>query len=356
MFKLPIFTIEPLISETFKQSMDHWFDIISTEYNFRMRRKTIKKQVNGLIKSPWILGIEGTNICNAKCIFCAYTQMERPKKIMPMQDFKDIIVQYVAIGGQYVSLTPIVGDPFMDNNIFERLDFLYTLPEIRRISFYTNGILMKPQISQRLLDYDRKLTIHISIGGFDRETYTSIMGIDMFDVVRYNIEALIEQKLNSGSSIDVLIALRCPPSKWTGELWKKLQAWEREEILKIHSINTFDSWAGKVKEECLKKVGLVPIKKPYKRGACEMLYFKPIVLANGEVNACYCRDVEAELIIGDLKKSTLSDILAGRDIEELIERHEYGDFPDVCKRCTKYISIYNRHSENSGMKHLFHSR
>ena len=74
---------------------------------------------------------------------------------------------------------------------------------------------------------------------------------------------------------------------------------------------------------------------------------KPIILANGKVNACACRDVEAELVIGDLKESTLSEIWAGKGIEEIIQRHEVGDFPDVCRRCTWYISIYNLRKRNT---------
>jgi radical SAM protein with 4Fe4S-binding SPASM domain len=73
---------------------------------------------------------------------------------------------------------------------------------------------------------------------------------------------------------------------------------------------------------------------------------KPIILANGKVNACACRDVEAELIIGDLKESTLSEIWAGPGIEEIIQHQECGDFPDVCQRCTWYTSIYNLRKRN----------
>lgn len=335
------------LKKRLKRSVHHWLNVISTEYNFRFRRQAVKEQLNAIRNLPRNLHIEGTNICNAKCTFCAYPQMERAKETMPMEDFKRIINEYVKMGGNYVSLTPIVGDPFVDRNIFERLDYLYSLPEIKGFYFYTNAILMKPQVSQRLLAYGEKLEIHVSFGGFDRETYKEIMGIDMFDVVRHNIEAFIDQKVRSGSATGFQIALRCPLSKCTGDLWKKFRQLEREGVLKIQSIPAYDSWAGKVKEENLKKVGLEPTEKPYKRGACELLYMKPIVLANGKVNACACRDVEAELIVGDLKESTLSEVWTGDGIEELIERHESGDFPDVCKRCTWYVSVYNRHSANS---------
>ena len=39
----------------------------------------------------------------------------------------------------------------------------------------------------------------------------------------------------------------------------------------------YDSWAGKVTPEALDSVGLTPRKMPYKRGACELLFTKPVV-------------------------------------------------------------------------------
>ncbi len=103
----------------------------------------------------------------------------------------------------------------------------------------------------------------------------------------------------------------------------------------------YDSWAGKVRPEELEKVGLVPREMPYKRGACELLFTKPVVLADGRVNACACRDVEAELIVGNVNEEPLGQIWAGARISELIERHERGDYPEVCQRCTYFVSVYN---------------
>ena len=63
---------------------------------------------------------------------------------------------------------------------------------------------------------------------------------------------------------------------------------------------------------------------PYKRGACELLFTKPVVLANGDVNACACRDVEAELVVGNVNETPLAEVWAGDGIDGLIEQHEAG--------------------------------
>ncbi|MCP6757924.1 MAG: radical SAM protein [Fischerella sp. CENA71] len=350
--------IKSLTPQSFKRllksKIEYLLDVIVTEYYFRFRKHQTQKELKLIRKIPRNLHIEATNICNAKCTFCAYPKMERKKELMLMEEFRKIVDQYVNMGGKYVSLTPIVGDPFVDRYLFDRLDYLNQRSEIRGFYFYTNAILMKPEVSEKLLAYGEKLNIYVSWGGFDRETYKAIMGVDRFDVVRHNIEAFVEAKLKLGSSTALTIALRCPSIKWHGELWEKFNQWKKEKIINIQFINAYDSWSGKVKDEKLKQVGLEPVIKPYKRGACELLYMKPIILANSKVNACACRDVEAELIVGDLKESTLPEIWAGNGIEELINRQESGDFPDVCKRCTWYVSVYNYRKRNSRISTMQH--
>lgn len=322
--------------------VNYWLGTVLVEYNFRFKRNAIRERLKKLRRIPRCLHIEGTNICNAKCNFCAYPQMERAKQVMPMPDFQEYIDQYISMGGKHISLTPIVGDPFVDRYLFDRLDYLYSLPQIESFYFFTNAILMTPEVSEKLLTYGDKLSVHVSWGGFDRDTYKTNMGVDRFDLVCQNIKTFIDKKRIANSSIGFYIGVRCPLSNCKGALWEEFRTYERDGLLGIHFTDGgYDSWAGKIKPEDLEKIGLVPLDMPYKRGACEFLFTKPVILANGKVNACASRDVEAELIVGDLKESNLSEVWTGQGIEEIIERQERGDFPDVCKRCTCYISVYN---------------
>ena len=68
----------------------------------------------------------------------------------------------------------------------------------------------------------------------------------------------------------------------------------------------YDSWAGKItRTKRSRPSACKPRVMPYKRGACELLFTKPVILADGRVNACACRDVEAELIVGDIHEQPL---------------------------------------------------
>jgi radical SAM protein with 4Fe4S-binding SPASM domain len=316
-------------------------DVVNTEYHYRFRRAEIRAHLESLRKIPRGLHVEGTNICNAECVFCAYPQMERKKQTMSMDDFKRVVDEYLAMGGHHVSLTPIVGDPFVDKHVFERLDYLMAEPRVRGISFYTNAILMTREKSKRLMPYASKLHVHVSWGGFDADTWNTIMGVTKFEAARDAVLGFLEEKRASGAAIPFTLALRCPDSACRGPLWETLSAARKEGLVEIAGMPDYDSWAGKVKDSELLKVGLRPRRMPFKLGACELLFTKPVVLANGDVNACACRDVEAELIVGNVKNEPLSKIWAGRGIDAIIDAHERGEYPDVCRRCTYFVSVYN---------------
>jgi MoaA/NifB/PqqE/SkfB family radical SAM enzyme len=308
--------------------------------NYSMMRSSIANLFGAVPARPLELYIEGTNICNARCVFCAYPQMERPKVNMTMDVFQSAVDQHLAMGCKEVNLTPIVGDPFVDRFLFKRLDYLASKPEIQGYQFFSNAILMKPEFIERLVKYDERLFVLCSFGGFDRQTYYTIMGVDKFQKAVDAIRGLIEAKIKTDSKIRVQVNLRTPHGNPQGEFWDYLQRMRDRGVITIGSVDDFDNWGGDITDEVLRGAGLVPKPPPVHYGPCHRLITSPVVLADGRVNACNCRDVEATLIIGDLKKESLKDILSGPKLREYLLMHERGEFPDICKVCTRYDSIY----------------
>ncbi len=325
---------------------------LATELGYRFRRRAVDRLLREARALPRALHVEATNVCNARCVFCAYPRMQRPKETMSMTRFADVVDQYVALGGSHVSLTPIVGDPFVDPHLFERLDHLARRAEIRGFYFFTNAILMIRRQSRRLMGYGERLKVCVSMGGFDRGTYARLMGVDRFDKVWQNLEDFVAVAEETGSRTALEIHLRCAPRDLWGPAWQRVQTWQRQRRLRLAAIYDYDSWAGKIPAQELEAHGLRPSGMPHKRGACELLYMKPVVLADGRVNACACRDVEAELVVGDLERQSLEEVLAGPDLARLRKRHRRGDFPEVCRRCTYYVSVYNPLASRIGADEL----
>jgi hypothetical protein len=308
--------------------------------NYVLMRSAWLDRIRPVRAWPNTLVIEGTNICNARCAFCAYPQMKRPKATMPMEIFRTAVDQYLAMGEAEVDLTPISGDPLVDKHLISRLDYLHDHPTKPNFHFYTNAILLKPELSRKLLTYGDRFQLFCSLAAFDRDSYRAVMGVDKFDEVVENLRGLIEAKAQTGSRIGVQINLRTAPGEERGDFWDYLQGMKRAGVIAILPLADYDNWGGLLSEEDLRRAGRVPKHAPVHHGPCHRLLTGPVVLADGRVSACCGRDLEASLIIGDLKQQSLREILAGPGLRSFLERQARGEFPEVCRTCTAYASVY----------------
>jgi hypothetical protein len=288
---------------------------------------------------PSYLAVEGTNVCNARCVFCGYLEMRRPKATMPLDLFRRTVDEYAALGGDVVGLTPIVGDPFVDRFVLDRIDHVAADPRIRLLHVFTNAIALDAGIAERLLGYGRKVSVNVSFGGFDAATWARTMGVDRFDIVLANLRRLIARREELGSRLALSISVRAPREALAGAVFEEFLAHHRAGRLELTWITEFDTWAGTVRRETLESAGLRPRVPPKRSGVCYWLLTAPVVLADGRVNACACRDVEAELEVGDLRAERLADVFGGERLRELVRRHDRGDFPEVCRRCTLYSPV-----------------
>src|SRR5688572_31830565 len=86
--------------ERLRQRARHWLDALDTEWHYRTARPRIRAELEHLRHIPRGLHVEGTNTCNAECVFCAYPQMERRKLVMSQELFERVVREYLAMGGQ----------------------------------------------------------------------------------------------------------------------------------------------------------------------------------------------------------------------------------------------------------------
>ena len=79
-----------------------------------------------------------------------------------------------------------------------------------------------------------------------------------------------------------------------------------------------------------------------KDGLCVLTLSRTIVLADGRVNACACRDVEGSLVVGNVQQEPLSWILSYKNpaYKDLLASHMDGRFPKVCQSCDFYQSVF----------------
>jgi len=256
-----------------------------------------------------------------------------------MDLYRKTVDEFAALGGTQVGLTPVVGEPLVDRWVFDRLDYVARKREIRVCHLFTNAIALSPEVADRLLCFGDKLTVNVSLAGLDARTYAAATGVDRFDAVVSNLEHLVARQEAVGSNLDLTISVRTPRAGLAGPVLEGFLRHQMAGRLRLTWLPEYDSWGGAVSPEALASIGLEMRVPAARRGLCYWLLKAPAVLADGRVNACACRDAEAELVVGDLREEPLAGILAGSSFREIVRRQELGDFPDVCARCTLYSPV-----------------
>ena len=170
---------------------------------------------------------------------------------MSFDIFKKALDQFIQMGGSDISLTPIVGDPLIDPNLMEKIGYALETGKIKKIYFYSNGILLlKNDAYKKLIDSGLS-NIEISNAfvddyyavrpGDDIDVYTKVKNIGNVNeniVVRArlensgNIEDSVNFELNEKAAGRWnLLSLKVPYSAKKGEQIVKITAITSKETV-----------------------------------------------------------------------------------------------------------------------------
>lgn len=135
--------------------------------------------------------------CNAKCIMCGGNYFSsKSKKRINLEDFKKIAKNLEL---EYISTVVLAGagDPLLNPEIIEMIQFMnQSYPDLR-VNITTNGIALTKKMSEALLEYNIA-SINISINSSRRDTFRRIMQVDAFEQVCRNARTFIELRNRKG--------------------------------------------------------------------------------------------------------------------------------------------------------------
>ena len=63
------------------------------------------------------------------------------------------------------------------------------------------------------------------------------------------------------------------------------------------------------------------------------------MLADGNVGACICTDLESEIMIGNIHEQSLEEIWKGEALAKYRREWVEGRLPDCCVNCTRYTGV-----------------
>ena len=292
-----------------------------------------------------------TNICNAKCTFCAYPKVVANKTlqtgIMPFDVFKKAVDEWASVGGQSLDLTPVVGDPLVDPGLLEKIDYAVNHAHIKDVVLTTNAILInRNDTYKRLIDLGIG-GVYISTQGASRESYEKIYGVKHYDDAMSGIRNLLEYNRAQGEPARIVIRFRNAekPSQIirSKDFAENIKPYLSEKV-RINFTVDYDNWGGTIQPADLS--GFMRLRKlpPPLKVPCKNL-FNFAVRHDGRIRLCGCRLTRSDLddlVVGNIREKSLEEISKSDQAWSIIKGFYAGKRPETCLECTFYQPI-DRH-------------
>lgn len=311
----------------------------------RALSNALNKEHNIIGRHPLNVQIQTTSSCNAKCYFCPY--LESWHKCNPgVMDDKtyELIINQLAEYTIGKFCPYLENEPFADKKIFDRIEYGLSKLNCRQLEVATNASLLNSSKidSLRQLVSQVNHEIKISFHGIDKESYSSIMGLD-FDNTKDNVIELIEK--SQDSNLNIVIR----GSGQSRENRSEMPQWFNE-----NEFNTF--WENEFTKNNFKKKPRIDYFTYHDRaGQIERneINFESIFreslnnfycwrfdqwahfLYTGELILC-CMDYHKKTVFGDVTSKRLSEIFDSTEYIQLIKKGA-GVIPSqphfICKKC-----------------------
>jgi len=289
------------------------------------RRKWKENPEKGIVeKFPLFLDIESTSACNLKCPFCSttYRSNKIQKGFMKFELLKKIIDEG-ADNGLYGCKFNFRGEPLLHKEIDKFVKYAKDKGLID-VYFNTNAQLLTREVSKKLIaaGLDR---ISISIEGWTKDVYEKYRQPGKFDILKKNIEALIDEK----SKQNVKHPKIRIQSVLITELIDDLENYKSYWLNYADEVSYLD-----YREMKEKKYGIIS------DWACFELWHRMCIFFDGTIVPCN-HDDDALLKLGDANYDSIKECWNSKELNKIRNLHLQGLAHNI-KACD---GCYLRNSE-----------
>lgn len=292
----------------------------------------------------------GTSACQLKCNFCPLsTDMELPKVHMTMDQFKTYADKAIAAGIHEFELSPIVGDPLLDKDLAEKVQYLSAKPETTLIFIFTNLIGLNTKFLDAVRDCPL-FEIKISIYGDNEGDYNERTNRDLYRVFIKKFKLLARYLVSNPeftlSEIVVRFLGFTPKLQDIQErindsdLYRvlyQLLIFEHIDIRNIVGEGEDVNWVEDLihVEETIHN-NLPGPNKFGRTEVCEYLLKDNGTWPNGDTGICSCWfDINKKMILGNVNDSSYEELYGpGSLFETIKEEQANGLFRSLCKSCS----------------------
>ena len=294
-------------------------------------------------KVPNMLFLEVSDVCNANCIFCSYQFDPRKKGFLKASSYEKALREYHTLGGKSVSLSPMTGEIFMNNDILSILELIDELG-FEDVYSYTNLL--------RIHKFDMDTILHtgftqlrISAAPLEVDVYTKMYGVSAqkYEQLLKNFKSFLSalKEADNPKLQSVVIEFRSDRDLreclQTSDFKEWVQPYLSERVT-LAGLRDFDSWMGQIEQENLlpgMRMKSAEFNKPI---PCARLY-NVHVRASGDIRICGCRiDYRKEDVfkVGHIENDNILDVYNSDKSEALLEAFRNGNPPEECKSCSWY--------------------
>lgn len=277
---------------------------------------------------PKYFEVETINACNAKCKMCTITDWNKQDSVI-MSDFLfDKFVNEVSGYSHWIETVSLNkhGEPTLDKKLAEKVRMLKRA-SIKKITFATNGQLLKPVLVEALLDAGLD-DIMISLDGITKETFEAVRVRLNYDVVLRNTLELVRLRDQRKSNMTIRVRMvlmeenRHEFEEWL-DFWKsKLSA--RDQIYAKPAHTWGNQW-GIENQEKVEKYATVP---------CQYLFSSMVIQVDGKVPLCAV-DYNTRYLMGHFAQQTIQEIWTGKASTQVRKLHADGQRNKIrmCQGC-----------------------
>jgi len=275
-------------------------------------------------KFPLIVQIQTSNKCNAACTFCPYPYTEGEKKfqIMEWVLYKRIIDECSKQDVEQI-LPFFLNEPLLNKDLVKYINYAKEKNSNSLVKIFTNGSLLTKKVAKELLDSEIDEII-FSFNGSTKEEYEETMKNLDFEKTKERITNFIKlrgERKKPEIAIHMLkIGLSDISLNRIGDYWNRLG-------VSVHILK-YENRAGNVADYDIISPGNV------QKIPCGRLMNQIYILVNGDVILC-CADWKHEVILGNVKENTISEVWNGEKRLEYVKAHLQGGYNELklCDVC-----------------------
>jgi len=269
--------------------------------------------------------VETTAKCNLYCPMCPRETHPQPKSDMTDEVFERLVSE-AGKSAEHMMLIGL-GEPFMDRQIFKRIEFCHRHSISTLLS--TNGTFLDERCAKQVLDSPLE-QITLSFDGAQKETFEFYRKGAKFEKVRDNFVRFARMKHERSSKLQVVVQMVKMEGN-AGEVDEFLRFWGGipgvdQLRIKADETNLMQPEAGHTGDEW---------KHP-----CHYLWRGPMyVKENGDVYPCCQSYMLDGKPVGTIGQQSLVEIWNAPAMQEMRRLHAAGrgGEVDICSRCCTTI-------------------